>query len=439
MNSTVQKVHDTKLGALPESWSVGPLVLAASNERDSFVDGPFGSNLKTSDYTSEGVRLIQLQNIGEGEFLDNNIKYTSVEKAEELRRHIARPGDIVIAKMAEPIARACFVPSTQSEWLIVADCIKLTPKTQDFDLTFLLSVINSDVVRSQALAHSTGTTRRRIGLSELRKLLIPIPSLTEQRQISTVLSSIDEALEASKAVLEQIKSSKEGVLQHLFAYGAENPKDLDQHLPHSWELLNLNELGKGQVVRTGPFGSSLKTEHFSATGTPVITIGSLGEGVIERVALMFVPDAKAKELEAYKVKEGDLVFSRVADVGRSVRIGRDEADWLMSSNLIRIRVDLSRFNTQFLMYAITRSSFVGRQIKRLTSGGGRAVVTSAVLSELMFAMPTLEEQNEIVSILDSFDEDYHALEAKCCQLDILKRALMQQLLTGKLRVAVDDG
>lgn len=154
---------------------------------------------------------------------------------------------------------------------------------------------------------------------------------------------------------------------------------------------------------------------------------------------MYVPDAKAKELEAYKVKEGDLVFSRVADVGRSVRIGRDEADWLMSSNLIRIRVDLSRFNAQFLMYAITRSSFLGRQIKRLTSGGGRAVVTSAVLSELMFATPMLEEQNEIVSILDSFDEDYHALEAKCCQLDILKRALMQQLLTGKLRVAVDDG
>jgi len=152
-----------------------------------------------------------------------------------------------------------------------------------------------------------------------------------------------------------------------------------------------------------------------------------------------VPDAKAKELEAYKVKEGDLVFSRVADVGRSVRIGRDEADWLMSSNLIRIRVDLSRFNTQFLMYAITRSSFVGKQIKRLTSGGGRAVVTSAVLSELMFAIPMLEEQNEIVSILDSFDEDYSALEAKCRQLDTLKRVLMQQLLTGKLRVAVDDG
>lgn len=317
--------------------------------------------------------------------------------------------------------------------------VNLIPKLNEnrTDTLFLAYLLENR--RGELHRLAAGSTFLEVSRSSVQKMHIQYPPPSERYRIAQLLASIDGALEASKAVLEQIKSAKEGVLQHLFAYGTGNLKNSDQHLPHAWELLNLNKLGKGQVVRTGPFGSSLKTEHFSATGTPVITIGSLGEGVIEREALMYVPDAKAKELEAYKVKEGDLVFSRVADVGRSVRIGRDEADWLMSSNLIRIRVDLSRFNAQFLMYAITRSSFLGRQIKRLTSGGGRAVVTSAVLSELMFATPMLEEQNEIVSILDSFDEDYHALEAKCCQLDILKRALMQQLLTGKLRVAVDDG
>ena len=106
-------------------WPFVPLKEIASDALNSFVDGPFGSNLKTEEYTDEGVRLIQLQNIGDGTWIDENKKFTSESKFQELKRHSAFPGDIAVAKMADPIARACIIPPVSDRFLVVADCIKL--------------------------------------------------------------------------------------------------------------------------------------------------------------------------------------------------------------------------------------------------------------------------------------------------------------------------
>src|SRR5690606_25369326 len=76
----------------------------------SFTGGPFGSNLKASDYTSEGIRIIQLQNIGDGEFIDEYKIYTSEEKADELLSCNIYAGEIIISKMGDPVGRACIIP-----------------------------------------------------------------------------------------------------------------------------------------------------------------------------------------------------------------------------------------------------------------------------------------------------------------------------------------
>jgi type I restriction enzyme S subunit len=148
------------------NWKPRPLGEYAAPEASAFVDGPFGSDLKVSDYTSSGVRILQLQNLGDGRFINDNVKYTSETKAANLLRCNVKPGDLIIAKMAEPLARACIVPEYIERAVIVADLIKLRPAA-GVDPHFLCAGINGPSFRREAERLSTGTTRTRISLSTL--------------------------------------------------------------------------------------------------------------------------------------------------------------------------------------------------------------------------------------------------------------------------------
>src|SRR5438128_12547177 len=107
------------------NWERVTLNQVAEPRPDSFVDGPFCSNLKMNEYSDDGVRLIQLQNIGDGFWINDSQKFIPLSKFNELSRHAAYPGDIAIAKMADPVARACILPPIAEKFLVVADCIKL--------------------------------------------------------------------------------------------------------------------------------------------------------------------------------------------------------------------------------------------------------------------------------------------------------------------------
>jgi type I restriction enzyme, S subunit len=93
------------LGEIPNEWTIKRLGHISAQEKNAFVDGPFGSDLKTDDYKDDGIPLIQLNNIKEGEHVLKNMKFITEAKKHQLSRHIAKPGDVVIAKMADPVAR----------------------------------------------------------------------------------------------------------------------------------------------------------------------------------------------------------------------------------------------------------------------------------------------------------------------------------------------
>src|SRR5690606_15513882 len=105
--------------------------------------GPFGSNLKASDYTENGVRIIQLQNIGDGVFNDEYRVYTSTKKADELASCNIFPGDILLSKMGDPVARATLVPPIEERYLMASDGIRLKVDEKKFDRNFILEAINS--------------------------------------------------------------------------------------------------------------------------------------------------------------------------------------------------------------------------------------------------------------------------------------------------------
>lgn len=180
-----------------------------------FVGGPFGSNLKSSDYVSDGVRILQLQNIGDGQFHDDYSIFTTEEKADELLCNNIYPGEIILSKMGDPVARACFVPHGAKRYLMASDGIRLAVDERRFDKRFVHDYINSPYFRQRAIDASTGSTRQRIGITVLKALPFSAPPLPEQTAIADVLASLAAELTALEARRDKTRQLKQGMMQEL--------------------------------------------------------------------------------------------------------------------------------------------------------------------------------------------------------------------------------
>ncbi len=183
----------------------------------SFVGGPFGSSLKTNDYTNQGVRIIQLQNIGDSIFNNAYKIYTSETKANELISNNIYGGDIILSKMGDPVGRACIVPEKLGRCVMASDGIRIAVDKEKFSKYFIFSLINSNRIRKSIEERSTGSTRKRIGLDELKKTPVLIPkSLKEQQKISSILFTVDNSITKQKEEIELLQQHKKGLMQGLF-------------------------------------------------------------------------------------------------------------------------------------------------------------------------------------------------------------------------------
>lgn len=185
-------------------------------DKGHFVDGPFGSNLKVSDQTEKGIRLIQVNNIGVRVFRDKTSRFTSVEKYETLRKHEVIPGDLVVAKMGEPLGRCCILPNHISKALVVADCMRIRVSSPHFISKYVMFFLNSYDAKQQIKNLSRGSTRVRINLSMLRKLKIPKPTLSSQNQFAERVAQIEQQKQQAEASLVKAEELFSSLLQRAF-------------------------------------------------------------------------------------------------------------------------------------------------------------------------------------------------------------------------------
>jgi len=200
------------------TWTKITLIDTADKKvKWSFTGGPFGSNLKASDYVASGIRVIQLQNIGDANFINDYKIFTSEVKAEELLSCNIYPGDIIMSKMGDPVGRACLIPNIHWRYVMCSDGIRLVVDERHFSKYFVYTTINSNQFRSLVEKAATGSTRKRIGLDDLKNLPVLVPrNREEQQKIASCLSSLDEYITAESQKLEALKTHKKGLMQQLF-------------------------------------------------------------------------------------------------------------------------------------------------------------------------------------------------------------------------------
>jgi len=167
-------------------------------------DGPFGSNLKSSHYVDTGVRVIRLQNIGNGEFINRDAAYIQEDHFASISRHECRPGDVLIGTLGDPNLRACVQPAWLPQALNKADCLQLRVNSERADPTYVAALLNNSSTRRKASGLVLGQTRGRISLGRLRSMIVPVPPFELQQTFATRVAAVERLKEIHRKHLVEL-------------------------------------------------------------------------------------------------------------------------------------------------------------------------------------------------------------------------------------------
>ena len=412
-----KKSPQLRFEGFTDDWEERKLIDVKDNEdRYSYTGGPFGSDLKSSDYTEIGVRIIQLQNIGDGKFVNDYKIYTSEEKARSLNSNLIYPGEIIIAKMADPLARATILPKIEPKYLMASDGIRLKINTDYFDNYYILTQINSDVFRKEALNNSTGTTRKRIGLVTLGNLPMMIPSFEEQQKIGSLFKQLDDTIVLHQRKLDLLKEQKKGYLQKMFPKnGAKVPELRFAGFAEDWEERKLRDLLNK---------NSEKNKNLS-----VINV----ESVSNKTGFTKQTD----QFEDYSVASADLSNYYVirekqfAYNPSRINVGsiayKDLGDEISVVSPLYVSFSTKKvLNDGFLWNWFKTASF-DAQRQRLSEGGVRDTLSFNQLSEMNTMFPTYPEQEKIGSFFQQLDETIALHQRKLDLLKEQKKGFLQKM------------
>ncbi len=217
LDESVEKVASgiEWLGNVPKHWKVLPLKRFVI----SMCDGPFGSDMKSSHYSNEGVRLIRLQNISTGYFNDNDKAYIPEEHFQNLPGHDVEPGDLLVAGLGDanhPVGRACIYPKHLQTAMVKADCFCIRLNKKKLLHEYAAIYLSSNVAQATISEQIRGATRERINLSGTSQVLTVVPPLNEQlniiEHIKIESSQINQLMATMQKQVEQLMMWRQAVI-----------------------------------------------------------------------------------------------------------------------------------------------------------------------------------------------------------------------------------
>lgn len=178
-----QPPDTSKLPRLPEGWCWASVGQLASDDAYALCDGPFGSNLKSEHYTESGPRVVRLQNIGDGEFLDA-VAHIAISHFQSLHRHQVYAEDLVVASLGVEVPRVAPVPVWLGPAIVKADCLRFSVDRRIAHPRYVMHTLNSPPTRQRVGEIVHGIGRPRIGLTLFRQAAVPLVPLSEQARIA---------------------------------------------------------------------------------------------------------------------------------------------------------------------------------------------------------------------------------------------------------------
>ena len=277
----------------------------------------------------------------------------------------------------------------------------------------------------------SGTTRLKLTQAEMKRIPVPVPPTPEQERIvariEELFSQLDAGVETLKKTKAQLAVYRQAVLKEAFDSAMEDC----EMLPIA-EILTKTRKG----MSTGPFGTMIKKSDHKASGVPMLGIENIGRGQFVDGNKIFVTAEKAEELKAFSLKAGDIIISRSGTVGEICAVPEKAEGSLLSTNLMRVSLDNAIIRSDYFIALFQSKGIVLDQIKELCKGSTRDFLNQTILKQIIFPVPSMDKQAEIVSIIEArmtvCDSIEQTIDTALQQASAMRQSILKKAFEGEL-------
>lgn len=366
------------------------------------------------------VRLIQLADIGDGEFKDKSSKYITLETAERLHCTFLEKGDILIARLPEPLGRACIFP-LEGAYITAVDIAILRIKDISINPQYIMYLINSSTFRSQIKQYESGTTRKRISRKNLEKIEFSLPNLEIQNRIvariEELFSKLDKAVDTLKTTKEQLAVYRQAVLKD--AFSDFEKKD---------SIRNLTT-----VVTSGSRGWA---KYYSENGALFVRIGNLTHsGIdIDFSDIQHITPPDNAEGVRTRLQPNDVLVSITADLGSIGFVSEKVEEAYINQHIALVRFQ-NPVQGRFMAWYL-RSEYGQKDLLKNKRGGGKLGLglddirdTPVPIVDDITATEIVDKVEEQLSVCDSIEK---TVDTALAQADAMRQSILKQSFEEKI-------
>lgn len=411
---------------LPEGWV--RTKLNATLEPGGLFDGPFGSSLKTSDYTDSGVRVIRLENLSNLRFITDKETYISEAKYQSLLKHTVIPEDILVGSFVDGAVRVCLLPNLPTKAIAKADCFTVRTRPDIANRRFVAFQLGTVDVRDAFVEDIHGATRPRITTKQLRDCELSLAPLPEQHRIVEKVEVLLEQVNRAKERLDRVplilKRFRQAVLAAACSGELTSESELD-----AWEMLTI-----GSVAWVGTGSTPLRTNSsfYSRNGTPWITSAATALPFVTH-AEEFVTDEAINVHRLKKYPIGTLLVAMYGEGKTRGQVSELAIEATINQAMAAIVVDGKRANREFVKLHLQGNYL---QMRSLSEGGNQPNLNLSKIKNFPLYLPSLQSQKRIVARVQAFmalaDTIERRVQAATARANKLPQAILSKAFSGEL-------
>ncbi len=285
--------------------------------------------------------------------------------------------------------------------------------------------------------YNSGGAQQSLNRNFINPIIVAIPHTPEQRAIATALSDADAHISSLEQVIAKKRDLEQAAIQELLTgkrrlpgfYNDKGHKLTDiGKIPEDWNTSKIKDLAKSITV--GFVGSMAPL--FEKEGVPLLRGQNILPNLLDLTNLKYISRETHRQWIKSSLYPGDVVLVRVGYPGTACVIPKNLGE-LNAASLVIVRPNHHLLNSNFLCYLLN-SPWGKRQIQERLVGGAQQVVNTSTTAELIIPQPPLPEQAAVVTVLTNMDAELATLEQKRDKTKAIKQGMMQELLTGRIRL-----
>lgn len=375
--------------------------------------GPFGTMLNSSEYTSMGIPVIAVQDIGDNKLIHNKFVYINEGTASRLSKYKVNEGDIIFGRKGA-VERRARIRSFEKGWIQGSDCIRLR-FDNSIDPTFISYQFGSSFYKQWMLQNSTGATMPSLNQQVLKLLPITLPPLPEQKAIAAVLSSLDDKIDLLRRQNKTLEAMAETLFRQWFIEEAgedweeKSLLDLVGLVGGGTPKTSINEYWNGDIPWLS--GGDIATNHkeFVSASEKTITKAGLDNSSVKLLPKFATVISARGTVGKYCLLSGKMAFSQ-------------------SNYGIVPKIEECYFFTYLLVNHIVE------ELQSAAYGSVFDTITTATFRDATFKTPPMNKILDFEKAITKFFDKKLLNQNQIRTLENLRDTLLPKLMSGEVRV-----